>query len=60
MDYGWSVFYLPVVSDDGSGQHTCEQPTKLSQSVKERPVVRFHVGALSVNTVCAYMRATYR
>lgn len=49
-----SVFYLPVVSDDGSRQHTCEQPTKLSQSVKEGPVVCFHIGALGVNTICAY------
>lgn len=38
----------PVVSDDGRGQHTREQPTELSQSVKERPVVGLHTGALDM------------
>lgn len=46
------MFYLPVVSDDGSGQNTCEQPTKLSQGVKEGPVVCFHIGALGKHNIC--------
>lgn len=46
------VFYPPVVSNDGSGQHTCEQPTKLSQGVKEGSVVCFHIGALGKHNIC--------
>lgn len=38
----------PVVSDDRGWQHTGEQPTKLSQSVEEGPVVGFHTGVLEV------------
>lgn len=41
------TLYPPVVSNDGGGQHAGEQPTKLSQGVKQRPVVRFHVRALN-------------
>lgn len=37
------------MSDDGRGQNAREQPTELSQSVKEGPVVGFHAGALNVN-----------
>lgn len=43
-------FCQPVVADDGRGQDAGEQPTKLSQRVKEGPVVRFHTGALDRNT----------
>ena len=46
------AYYLPVVSDDRSGQHTCEQPTKLSQRVEEGPVVCFHIGALGKHNIC--------
>lgn len=38
---------LPVMSNNGSGQHARQQPSKLSQSVKQRPVVCFHTGSLS-------------
>lgn len=41
--------HLPVVSHDGGGQHTREQPAKLSQRVQEGTVVGLHVGALQGN-----------
>lgn len=37
------------MSHDGGGQHTREQPTKLSQRVQEGSVVCLHVGALQGN-----------
>ena len=43
------VLSSPVVSDDGRGQHTREQPTELRQSVEKGPVVRLHIGALEEN-----------
>lgn len=47
---------LPVVPDDGCGQHAREQPAKLSQSVQEWPVICFHIGVLQESNVSRYHR----